>query len=103
MACRRRSGGLPCQLPATSWKAAARSTEDDFLRFLDQAYGSSRELPYQLGLAMRLGCLTDDGAMVERATELSKVLNSLIRAVRGTKAPKGMAADLGLRTSDCGL
>ena len=40
-------------------EGCARQSPGDYLRFLDMAYGSSRELEYQLSLARRLGYLTD--------------------------------------------
>lgn len=66
-------------------EGCARQSPGDYLRFLDMAYGSSRELEYQLSLARRLGYLTDktQGRLNAKAVETSKVLNGLIRALRG--------------------
>jgi four helix bundle protein len=66
-------------------EGCARHTESDYLRFLDMAYGSVRELEYQLSLAGRLGYLDDEAqkALMPLATETSKVLGGLIRALRG--------------------
>ena len=66
-------------------EGAARHTEAEYLRFLDMAYGSARELEYQASLAARLGYLTEEQAQALSAAcvETSKVLNGLIRAIRG--------------------
>jgi len=66
-------------------EGCARHTESEFLRFLDMAYGSARELEYQASLASRLGYLTEEQAQVLSAAcvETSKVLSGLIRAIRG--------------------
>jgi four helix bundle protein len=65
-------------------EGCARRSEPDYLRFLDIALGSARELEYQLGLSHRLGYLpTSSHRRVEGlATETSKVLWSLIRSLR---------------------
>jgi four helix bundle protein len=49
------------------------------------AYGSSRELQYQVSLAHRLGFLrkAPHDALQADCTELTKVLNGLIRSLRG--------------------
>jgi len=65
-------------------EGCARQSEADYLRFLDMAYGSARELEYQVSLALRLGFLTADGyeKLQAACVETSKVLNGLIRAFR---------------------
>ncbi|MFI5294396.1 MAG: four helix bundle protein [Thermodesulfovibrionales bacterium] len=57
----------------------------DYLRFLHMAFGSRRELHYQIGLSKRLGFLRDqDTELLEpKIVEPEKVLNGLIRALRG--------------------
>ena len=48
------------------------------------AYGSARELEYQLSLAQRLDYLSADRhrVLAGKAVEVAKVLNGLIRALR---------------------
>jgi four helix bundle protein len=63
-------------------EGCARRTEADFLHFLDIAHGSARELEYQLSLASRLTFLPNPSELPERAVEVPKVLNALIRSLR---------------------
>ena len=65
-------------------EGCARDTQADYLRFLDIAYGSSRELQYQISLAHRLDYLrkTSHDMLYASCTELTKVLNGLIRSLR---------------------
>ena len=62
-------------------EGCARHTESDYLRFLDMAYGSVRELEYQISLAGRFDD-EEQKALVPLATETSKVVGGLIRALR---------------------
>jgi four helix bundle protein len=65
-------------------EGCARDSQSDYLRFLYIAFGSLRELHYQLSLSKRLGFLHDqDSSLLEpKIVETEKVLNGLIRALR---------------------
>ena len=54
------------------------------MRFLDIAYGSARELEYQISLAFRLKFLPEDAntILMQAVVETCKVLNGLIRSLR---------------------
>lgn len=83
--------GLTAQLrrgavsvPSNIVEGCARYSEADYLHFLDIAYASSREVEYQLSLAVRLGYLTTDTdqELSGLCVETSKVLAGLLRALR---------------------
>lgn len=63
-------------------EGCARQSQLDYLRFLDMAYGSCRELQYQLSLASRLGYIQSPSDVEQLAEETAKVLNALIRYFR---------------------
>ena len=65
-------------------EGSARSSEAEYLHFLNMAYGSAREVEYQIGLAHRLGFLpaSAHGELAARATEAAKVLGGLLRSLR---------------------
>ena len=65
-------------------EGAARFSEAEYLRFLDTAYGSAREVEYQVGLAFRLGFLPEQShrQLSALTVETSKVLNGLLRSLR---------------------
>ena len=67
-------------------EGCARESLGDYIRFLDIAYGSVRELEYQISLASRLGFLGENGheSLRAAAVETCKVLNGLIRSLRAT-------------------
>ena len=45
-------------IPSNIVEGAARSTLNEYVRFLDMAYGSACELQYQASLARRLGYMS---------------------------------------------
>jgi four helix bundle protein len=65
-------------------EGAARSSEAEYLHFLDTAYGSAREVEYQVSLAFRLGLLPEPShrELSGLTVETSKVLNGLLRSLR---------------------
>lgn len=71
-------------VPSNLVEGCARDSQTDYLRFLTIAFGSLRELHYQLSLSTRLGFLEgQDTSLIEaKIIETEKVLNGLIRALR---------------------
>ena len=71
-------------VPSNIVEGCARDSQADYLRFLYVAFGSLRELHYQLSLSKRLGFLRNqDLSLLEpKIVETEKVLNGLIRALR---------------------
>ncbi len=71
-------------VPSNIVEGCARDSEAEYLRFLNIAFGSLRELHNQLNLSKRLGFLPDeDKSLLEpTAVETEKVLKGLIRALR---------------------
>ena len=71
-------------VPSNIVEGCARDSQADYLRFLYIAFGSLRELHYQLSLSKRLGFLRNqDLSLLEaKIVETEKVLNGLIRALR---------------------
>ncbi len=65
-------------------EGSARSSQAEYLHFLDTAYGSAREVEYQVSLAFRLGFLAEPAHRELSAftVEASKVLNGLLRSLR---------------------
>jgi four helix bundle protein len=72
-------------IPSNIVEGCARESRADYLRFLDIAFGSLRELEYQVSLAHRLAYLSDYEPVAATITEASKVLAALIRSLRRPK------------------
>ncbi len=65
-------------------EGSARNSEADFIRFLDMAFGSIREVEYQLTIARRLGYTNEliSNTLASQADETARVLAGLIRSLR---------------------
>jgi four helix bundle protein len=65
-------------------EGCARTTEAEYLHFLVIAFGSARELNYQLSLSHRLGFVSsrDYDSLRVGSDEVCRVLNALIRSFR---------------------
>ena len=74
-------------VPSNIVEGCARESQADYLRFLSIAFGSLRELHYQISLAKRLEFITDNDLIkVEPIiVETEKVLSSLIRSIKKKK------------------
>ena len=75
---RRAAGSVPSNIV----EGCARDSLADYLRFLDIAFGSLRELEYQLSLATRLEFVSSETELHAKVHEASKVLGALIRSRR---------------------
>ena len=73
-------------VPSNIVEGCARSSVADYVRFLDIAFGSLRELEYQVSLATRLGFVSSDTELHFKVHEASKVLGALIRSLRRSTA-----------------
>ena len=65
-------------------EGCARTTEVEYVRFLEMAYGAARELEYQVTLATRLNYLNEKAVepVSDLCSQTCKTLNGLIRSFR---------------------
>lgn len=78
-------------------EGCARESQAEYVRFLEIAYGSLREVSYQLNLAKRLKYLTEENfsGYYSKIDEAEKVLCSLIKSMLPPSAkPKPLASSL---------
>lgn len=70
--------------PSNIVEGCAKSSQADYSRFLEIAYGSVCEVEYQLSLAERLGYLESQSAKeaTSLANETGRVLNGLLRSLK---------------------
>jgi len=71
-------------VPSNIVEGCSRPSQADYLRFLIIAFGSLRELRYQLSLSKRLGFLgnQDSSLLEQKIIEAEKVMNGLIKSVK---------------------
>ena len=71
-------------VPSNIVEGCSRESQPEYLRFLEIAFGSLRELHYQFGLAKRLGYIAGSGISEcdVKMVETGKVLGALLRAMR---------------------
>lgn len=82
-------------VPPNIVEGCARESQAEYLRFLEIAFGSLRELHYQFTLASRLGYVKENGIpkIESKLNETEKVLGSLIRSLRKPKQPKSLQSN----------
>lgn len=73
-------------VPSNIVEGCTRTSQAEYLRFLEMAFGSLRELRYQVGLVKRLGYAapTHYAECEPQLLETEKVLSALIRSFRKT-------------------
>ena len=71
-------------IPSNIVEGCSRDSQADYLRFLYIAFGSLKELHYQLSLSKRLGFLSKEASsfIESKIVETEKVINGLIRSLR---------------------
>jgi len=75
-------------VPSNIVEGCARESQVEYVRFLEIAFSSLRELSYQYDLAKRLGYLDEPENSIDgpKISETEKVLGALLRSLRKGKA-----------------
>ena len=73
-------------VPSNIVEGCARDSETEYIRFLDIAFASLRELRYQINLSNRLGYSNTNVlfGIEERIVEIEKVIGGLIRSLKNS-------------------
>lgn len=73
-------------IPSNIVEGCAKDSHADYVRFLNIAYGSSRELEYQVSIGKRLGYLEEEtiNSLESLVVETCKVLAGLIKSLKNT-------------------
>ncbi len=71
-------------VPSNLVEGCARQSEKDFMRFVDMALGSARELEFQLDLAQQLGFLGENGSRIGLSQEVARLVTGLANAFSKT-------------------
>ena len=73
-------------VPSNIVEGCARESQTEYIRFLEIAFASLREINYQFGLAIRLGYIEESVASEcnLKLEETERVLGALIRSLRNS-------------------
>ncbi|HEY3401438.1 MAG TPA: four helix bundle protein [Geothrix sp.] len=82
-------------VPSNLVEGCARRSEQDFLRFVDIALGSARELEFQLDLAQQLGFLGENGSLIGLSQEVARLVTGLANSFNKTPASASRPSDDG--------
>ena len=80
-------------IPSNIAEGRGRGSTKDFVRFLYQAQGSLNEVSTQLELACRLGLVSHGTGLYEEATEIARMLSSMIKRLREHPHPQPLKAN----------
>ncbi len=68
-------------IPSNIAEGAARQSAKDFQRFLKVALGSAAELETQILIAKNLGYLEDEVPVLDRLSEIRRMISGLLRSL----------------------